>query len=138
MTSARVHAVAEGGLGIGGSLHFLSYVADASVRKRTLVARALMLEPSLLLCDEPQVGLVAKEAQLVNEAFKRRRASRQMTVVFADHDGELDPFEVDQRWHIEEGRVLERPSVVPPLDRRVDVRDTITALGEASAMGPRP
>ena len=61
-----------------------------------------------------------------------------MTVVFADHDGELDPFEVDQRWHIEEGRVLERPSVVPPLDRRVDVRDTITALGEASAMGPRP
>jgi len=126
---ARVRELADE-LGILNSLALPSYMANASVRKRMLVARALVLEPSLVLCDEPQVGLVMSEAMRVQDAFARRRKEGQLTLIFADHDGDVRPFETDRRWHMEEGRVLERPSALPPSDRSVDPRDSMIALSE--------
>lgn len=112
----KVRAVAEE-LGIADALPLPSDRANVSVRKRALVARALVLEPELVLCDEPQVGLVAREAKRVSRAFERRRKDRGMTVVFADHDGVLDPFVVDRISYVENGRAFDRPSALPPADR---------------------
>jgi ABC-type lipoprotein export system ATPase subunit len=109
----RVRALADE-LGITDALPLPSYMANASVKKRMLVARALVLEPSLLLCDEPQVGLVRKEALRVHEAFARRQKQREMTLIFADHDGDLGPFTADRRWFVEEGKLRDRPSTLPP------------------------
>jgi ABC-type transporter Mla maintaining outer membrane lipid asymmetry ATPase subunit MlaF len=91
--------------------------ANGSVRKRALIARALAVEPKLLLCDEPQVGLTRREATLVSDAIERRRRSKGLTVVFADHDGYLDPFVVTRTFYLENGRLLTAPSVRPPIDR---------------------
>jgi ABC-type lipoprotein export system ATPase subunit len=91
--------------------------ANGSVRKRALIARALAQGPKLLLCDEPQVGLTRREASLVSDAIERRRASNGLTVVFADHDGYLDPFVVTRTFYLENGRLLTAPSIRPPTDR---------------------
>jgi len=91
--------------------------ANGSVRKRALIARALAAEPKLLLCDEPQVGLTRREATLVSDAIERRRSSRGLTVVFADHDAYLDPFVVTRTFYLENGRLLTAPSIRPPTDR---------------------
>jgi len=91
--------------------------ANGSVRKRALIARALAIEPKLLLCDEPQVGLTRREACLVSDAIERRRRSKGLTVVFADHDGYLDPFVVTRTFYLENGQLLRAPSIRPPTDR---------------------
>ena len=92
--------------------------ANGSVKKRALLARALVREPELLLCDEPQVGLTPKEARLVSNAIERRRLRGGLTVVFADHDGHLDPFVIDRVVYLENGRLLLSPSLRPPTDRQ--------------------
>ena len=78
---------------------------NASVRKRALLCRALVLEPRLLLFDEPQAALVTAEQRLVQEACDSRRKSRGMTIIQADHDGHFGPFVPDRVVFLERGRV---------------------------------
>lgn len=108
----RVRAVAEE-LGIESHLAERSVLANASVRKRALVARALVLEPELLLCDEPQVGLTQREARRVADALERRRRERAMTMVMTDHDGWLDPYLADHTVYIDGGRLRTTPTLRP-------------------------
>jgi phospholipid/cholesterol/gamma-HCH transport system ATP-binding protein len=116
-TLEKVRDIAEE-LHIVRHLNDPPFRANGSVRKRALVARALIREPTLLLCDEPQVGLTPKEARLVSNAVERRRLRNNLTVVFADHDGYLDPFIVDRTFYLENGRLLIAPSMRPPTDRQ--------------------
>lgn len=115
----RVRAIADE-LGLSEALASLPHRTNASFRKRALFARALVLEPKVLLCDEPQVGLTKKEARRVADAIERRRAARGMAVVYADHDGYFDPFVADRVLYVEHGRLLTRPSMQPPADLRPD------------------
>jgi ABC-type lipoprotein export system ATPase subunit len=86
--------------------HTISGVA----RKRVMLARALVLEPELLLVDDPQHGLLPREARRLSEAIERRRKGRGMTVVYGDHDGKLAPFACERRVFLESGRLVERLS----------------------------
>lgn len=109
----RVAELAEE-LGLERHLRESSVVANASVRKRALVARALVMEPEIVLCDEPQVGLTQKEATRVSEALDRRRRERGATVLLTDHDGWFEPYVVDRIWYLEEGKLRRSPTVRPP------------------------
>lgn len=131
---ARVVSLAEE-LDIVDELDLPSHRVNASVRKRTLVARALALDPALLLCDEPQLGLVAAEARRVAKAIERRRKERGMTVVYADHDGELEPYVATRMVYFENGHVFDRPSALPPPDRPSFVGVLPQALGGAHVLG---
>ncbi|MCC6647109.1 MAG: ATP-binding cassette domain-containing protein [Polyangiaceae bacterium] len=130
----RVRSLAEE-LDVVDELDLPSHRVNASVRKRALVARALALDPALLLCDEPQLGLVATEARRVARAIERRRKERGMTVVYADHDGLLDPYVVTRMVYFENGHVFDRPSALPPPDRPSFVGVLPQALGGAHVLG---
>lgn len=101
-----------GELGILKSLALPAGVVDESVRKRAMFARALLQEPQLLLVDEPQVPLTPEEARLVRNAIEQRRRSRNLTVVYVDHDGDVAPFKVDRYVYVADG-VLESYSGPP-------------------------
>jgi ABC-type lipoprotein export system ATPase subunit len=108
---------------------------NASVGKRTLFARALALEPELLLCDEPQHALLPREARLVSRALERRRSERGLTIIHADHDGQLDPYVADRRLYLERGQLLERPSMLPPSDMQPDLGLPDEALRPSQLLG---
>lgn len=55
------------------------------IRKRTAIARALVLEPRYLLLDEPTTGLDSKAAAMVNEALEVLRA-RKLGALVVSHD----------------------------------------------------
>jgi ABC-type lipoprotein export system ATPase subunit len=99
--AARGRTLAEE-LGIADALGVRASEVDQSVQKRTLFARALSLDPQVLLVDEPQVFLTPDEAALVAEAVERRRA-RGTAVIYADHDGALAPFTVERVCLIQDG-----------------------------------
>ena len=57
-------------------------------QQRIAIARSLMLQPAVLLLDEPFSALDAKIRQQMREELKRIQSELQITVVFVTHDQE--------------------------------------------------
>src|SRR5215470_8380303 len=55
-------------------------------QKRLEVARALALEPKLLLLDEPASGLNTSETQALADALRRIREEFALTILLVEHD----------------------------------------------------
>lgn len=60
-------------------------------QQRISIARALVTEPSLVLCDEPTASLDAKSAQTVMEEL-RNLADQGRALAVVTHDARLRPF----------------------------------------------
>jgi branched-chain amino acid transport system ATP-binding protein len=56
------------------------------IRKRVELARALAMEPSLLLLDEPVAGMSAAERQQVTTLVERIHRERGLGIVLVEHD----------------------------------------------------
>jgi phospholipid/cholesterol/gamma-HCH transport system ATP-binding protein len=73
------------------------------IRKRTAIARALVLEPRYLLLDEPTTGLDSKAAGLVNEALEVLRA-RKLGALVVSHDYAALERLADRVLEVDQGR----------------------------------
>jgi len=58
-------------------------------QRRVEIARALALEPELLLLDEPAAGMNAEEVEGLNATIKRITAELGITIVVIEHHMEL-------------------------------------------------
>jgi len=58
-------------------------------RQRVAVARALLLEPDLLLCDEPTGNLDAETSAQIVETFRELHRTTDVTVIGVTHDRAL-------------------------------------------------
>jgi len=54
-------------------------------QRKLEIARALALEPRLLLLDEPAAGLNPKETELLRDLIKKIRADFSLTILFIEH-----------------------------------------------------
>ena len=100
-------------------------------RRRLEITRALVLEPSLLLLDEPFAGVDPIAVQDIQAILRRLRAERGISILLTDHNVRETLSVTDRSYIIAEGKIL-RQGVPSELVNDEVVRRTY--LGEGFSM----
>jgi putative ABC transport system ATP-binding protein len=92
-------------LGLDGTAHMQPRLLSGGMKQRASIARALIKDPSILLCDEPTSALDAESGQAVMGILKRIALEEGRIVVVVSHDARVFPY-ADRLLKIENGAVV--------------------------------
>ncbi|MDK1489986.1 ABC transporter ATP-binding protein [Sinorhizobium sp. 7-81] len=102
-------ALDEVGLGSGFRFRYPHQLSGGQ-RQRIAIARALILEPSILLLDEPTSALDASVQAEVLNLLEQVRRDRKLTFIMVSHDLGVVTHMCDRLAVMQNGRVVERLS----------------------------
>ena len=123
-------ALDEVGLGSGFRFRY-SHQLSGGQRQRIAIARALILEPKILLLDEPTSALDASiQAEILN-LLEQARRDRGLTFVMVSHDLGVISHMCERLTVMRKGEVVETVSV-EALEKRAFSEDYTRALLVAS------
>jgi phospholipid/cholesterol/gamma-HCH transport system ATP-binding protein len=104
--SDRVHRLLEM-VGLPGADELLPAELSGGMRRRVGIARALVMEPEVVLFDEPTAGLDPTNARLVAELIAQLRRGVCDTAVVVTHDVEFADLVATEMAILHEGRFAE-------------------------------
>lgn len=92
-------------LGLEGTANMQPSLLSGGMKQRASIARALIKEPSILLCDEPTSALDAESGQVVMNILKRIAIEENRVVIVVSHDARVFPF-ADRLIKLENGMIV--------------------------------
>jgi branched-chain amino acid transport system ATP-binding protein len=72
--------------GIGHQAHVAVGTLPFGIQKRVEIARALAMEPKLMLLDEPVAGMSVAEREEITALVRRLHQERDLTLLLVEHD----------------------------------------------------
>ena len=111
MDKAKARALAEAKLsmlGLSGLEARLPSELSGGQQQRVAVARSLVLEPAVLLFDEPLSNLDAKLRRRVRQEIRELQQSLDLTVIYVTHDQEEALAVSDQVIVMDRGRIAQQ------------------------------
>jgi branched-chain amino acid transport system ATP-binding protein len=73
-------------VGLGRQAHDPVRILPFGIRKRVEIARALAMEPKLMLLDEPVAGMSVSEREEITALVRRLHEERNLTLLLVEHD----------------------------------------------------
>jgi branched-chain amino acid transport system ATP-binding protein len=99
-------------------------------QQMTALGRALMARPSMILLDEPSLGLAPRFVEEICRVILQLKQERLLTVLLVEQNAALALEMADRGYVLENGRiVLEGPAEM--LRRNPDVKEFYLGLNEA-------
>lgn len=114
-------------LGLGVHVHKYPRQLSGGQQSRVALARALLLQPALLLLDEPFAALDAITREELQRDLLQMGRQQGTTVLFVTHDIAEAVFLADRVDVVEEGRIVQEIAIALP------DRSTATRYGTAFA-----
>lgn len=99
--------------------HCLSY----GQKKRVAIAGVLVMEPEVLVLDEPTAGLDPMGVSEIMKLLKETQAELGLSVVIATHEIDLVPLYCDFAYVIDEGKIILEGSPKEIFARKEVLRD---------------
>ncbi len=103
---ARIVSEKLEGVGLKGTEEKMPAELSGGMKKRAAIARALVIEPQLILYDEPTSELDPLSAVVIAEEIIKLNQRTQVTSLVVSHDRELAFGVADRMAVINEGRIL--------------------------------
>ena len=110
--------IAMTGLSVGEVAHLYPSALSGGMRKRVALARALALDPKILMLDEPSAGLDPKGACELDILIKTLQQSLGLTVIMITHDLDTIWGIVDEVIYLDEQKVVLHDSVAVAAEQR--------------------
>lgn len=113
-TDAEIRGQAQGileKLGLGNEYDSMPSNLSGGMQKRAGLARALAMEPSLLLVDEPSAGLDPITSTEIDELLIDIKTNRHATLVVVTHNIESARRIADRMAFLDDGRLLAEGTV---------------------------
>lgn len=76
-------------VGLEKRMHHKPSELSGGQKQRAVIARALVMQPALVLADEPTGNLDTKTGKEILELFKKLHAHRKVTFIVTTHDAEI-------------------------------------------------
>jgi phospholipid/cholesterol/gamma-HCH transport system ATP-binding protein len=126
---SRVEEALEA-LGVGHAVHRLPSELSGGMKKRVAVARAIVMQPAILIYDEPTTGLDPITSRTVDDLIESTRERFGVTSVVISHDME-SVFRMGHRVTLlYKGQIEESlPREEFAKSQNVHVREILTASG---------
>jgi len=100
-----------GQVGLAGDKGKMPSELSGGMRKRAGLARALVLEPKILLADEPSSGLDRITASEIDELLLRQKAEHKTTLIVVSHDVPGVKRVADRVLVMDRGKLIAQGSV---------------------------
>lgn len=99
-------------VGLSDRANHLPKELSGGQMQRVAVARALMIEPKILVADEPTGNLDKASGRSIFELFKKLAAEKGLAIIITTHNTAFG-YEADRVITLEDGRIVkeERPQV---------------------------
>jgi branched-chain amino acid transport system ATP-binding protein len=98
-------------------------------QRRLEIVRALAIEPTLLLLDEPTAGMNSQESMFILDLIRRIRDTYRLTIVLVEHNMPIVMRLCDRIQVLNYGQIISEGT---PEQVRVDPRVVESYLGEAA------
>jgi putative ABC transport system ATP-binding protein len=107
-------------VGLGDRLHHYPVQLSGGEQQRVALARAFMLEPPIVLADEPTGNLDSQNGEHVLELLLRRHRESRTTLVMVTHDPQISE-RAERRIILRDGLVIEDTLAARPVAAEVEL-----------------